>query len=125
MHCHDLLIHRQLDEVIGLLRILTRRNKEMSADLSALTAAVHANTDAEQSAIALIADLAQRFDDAKADPAAVQALADQLRSSAAALSAAVVANTPAASPSPAPSPDPAPAPSPEPAPAPADPAPSA
>lgn len=123
MHRH--LIHRQLDEVIELLRVLTRRERNMSADLSALTAAVQANTDVEQSAIALIADLAQRFEDAKADPAEVQALADQLRSSASALSAAVAANTPAApapAPSPAPAPDPAPAPSPDPAPAPAPPA---
>lgn len=83
------------------------------SNLDSLTAAVKANTDVEQSAIALIADIAQRLADAKTDPAAVQALADQLNANAAALSAAVVANTPAAPaapaspPAPAPTPDPA------------------
>ena len=103
----DHVLHGLLESILEQLRTTNHEIKHMSADLSALAAAVQANTDAEQSAIALMADLAQRFEDSKADPAQVQALADQLRANAAALSAAVLANTPAAPPPPA---DPAPAP---------------
>ena len=64
------------------------------ADLTALTTAVQNNTDAEQSAITLITQLAEQIQAAAGDQAAVDALATQLQDQAAALAAAVVANTP-------------------------------
>jgi hypothetical protein len=65
-------------------------------DLTNLTAAAQAETDAETAAINLLQSLATQLSAAKADPAAVQAIADQLNTNAAALAAAVVANTPSA-----------------------------
>jgi hypothetical protein len=68
----------------------------MALDLTALQAAVQKDTDAENSAITLLNGLSAALTAAKADPAAVQAIADQLSSNADALAAAVVANTPSA-----------------------------
>lgn len=73
------------------------------ADLTALTAQVQANTDAEASAIALLNGLSAQLAAVATDPAKVSDLANSLKSSADALAAAVVANTPAA-----PAPPPAP-----------------
>jgi len=66
------------------------------ADLSVLTAQVTANTDVEASAIQLLNNLSTLLATIKTDPVAVQALADQLKTSGDKLAAAVVANTPAA-----------------------------
>lgn len=68
----------------------------MSADLSPLTAQVQASEDVEASAVVLINGIAQRIADAGTDPVALQALQDSLKTSADTLSAAIVANTPAA-----------------------------
>ena len=62
-------------------------------DLAGLTAQVKANTDAEASAILLIQGLADQIAAAGTDPVALQALQDQLKASADALAAAVIANT--------------------------------
>jgi hypothetical protein len=91
-------------------------------NLGPLESAVEAMEDAAEAAVALIKDLAQRFEDHKDEPAKIQALADQLRASASALSSAVLANTPHA---PAPPPAPAPESAPQAAPAPAEHEPSA
>lgn len=64
--------------------------------LDVLTAQVTANTDVEASAIQLLTNLSAALVAAKNDPVAVQALADQLKTSGDKLAAAVVANTPAA-----------------------------
>jgi hypothetical protein len=68
----------------------------MALDLTALQAAVQKDTDAENSAITLLNGLSSALTAAKADPVAVQAIADQLSANADALAAAVVANTPSA-----------------------------
>jgi hypothetical protein len=67
----------------------------MATDLTNITAQVKANTDVEASAVLLLNDLAARLIAAKTDPVAIQALADQLKSGADGLAAAIVANTPA------------------------------
>lgn len=64
--------------------------------IAALTSQVQANTDAETSAVILIQGLAAQIAAVANDPAAVTALAAKLKTSADALAAAVVANTPAA-----------------------------
>ena len=68
----------------------------MPLDLSALEAEV---TDQEQADVAAANLLTQLFNEVEAnktDPAALQALVDRGRAATSALSAAVVANTPAA-----------------------------
>jgi hypothetical protein len=66
------------------------------ADLTALTAEVTRNNDVDQSAIILLNGLAAQIQQLKTDPAALQALADQLKASSDKLAEAVTANTPAA-----------------------------
>lgn len=66
----------------------------MSAELDALTAQVKANTDTDASAIALIQGIATQVLAAKDDPAKIVALTTQLKASAAAMAAAITANTP-------------------------------
>lgn len=76
---------------------LTERIETMSQDLSQLKAAVAANTSVIGSAVALIQGMAEKLQaaiDAGADPAELQALADELKAQDAALAAAVSANTP-------------------------------
>ena len=71
----------------------------MSAQLDALAAAVAANTTVTGSAIALLVGLHAKIVELLAqeviDPAAVQALADDLSAQTQALAEAVSANTPA------------------------------
>lgn len=71
-------------------------NKEIiiMANLDALTAQVKANTEIEASAIVLLQGLAAKLAEIATDPVAVAALAEELKVSADALAAAVVANTP-------------------------------
>jgi len=78
-----------------LLEILQKVNR-MSTQLDVLTAQVERNTSVDQSAIELLNGLAAQIADLKNDPAALQALADNLTASSDALAAAVVANTPVA-----------------------------
>lgn len=68
----------------------------MSAELDALTAQVKANSDLLDSATTLINGIAARIIAAGTDPAALQALTDELKAKDASLAAAVTANTPAA-----------------------------
>ena len=86
----ELYNHRQL------LNQILRKEETIMADLTALTAQVTANTDVEASAVVLIQQIAAQLLAASGNQAAVDALAAQLKSSADALAAAVVANTPAA-----------------------------
>jgi hypothetical protein len=65
------------------------------ASLDTLTAQVKANTDVEASAVLLIQGLAAKLEALKTDPVAIQALADELKTSAGTLADAEVANTPA------------------------------
>jgi len=75
---------------------LTRMEKNMSQELDALTVQVTKNTDTEASAVVLLKGLAEQIAALKTDPVKLQALSDNLKTSADALAEAVVANTPAA-----------------------------
>lgn len=68
----------------------------MSIELDNLTAQVKANSDLLDSATALINGIAARIDAAGVDPAKLSALSTELKAKDDLLSAAVVANTPAA-----------------------------
>ena len=86
----------RLERRLDALTTLTTQEKEaVMADLSALQAEVERNTEVDQSAITLLNGLAAKIEELKTDPAALQALADSMRSSSDNLAAAVTANTPA------------------------------
>lgn len=78
----------------GLVKEVRKQMADIKTEMANLTAQVKANTDAEASAIVLIEGIAAALKNAANDPAAVAALAAQLKTSADALGAAVVANTP-------------------------------
>lgn len=67
---------------------------DMKTELDNLKTQVKSNTDAEASAVVLIEQIAAMLEANAGDSAAVNALAAQLKTSADALGAAVVANTP-------------------------------
>ncbi len=118
-HYDDLDEGRLADAVESLSERITR----MALDLTALRDAVAENTAVDQSAIQLLNTLLDEVESLKGDPAAIQALVDDIRASNATLGAAVAAGTPA---DPAPTPDPVPeeptpAPEPEPTPDPGPP----
>lgn len=112
----DVHIHQEPNgEILALLRdiatALTQGVDEIMADLTALQTAVSRVSTVEQSAVELIKQIAAQLAQNATDPAAVQALADDLNAHADALASAITENTPAA-----PNPQPAPAPAPQPAP---------
>lgn len=89
------------NEVLSILRDILRDVREIKQKggriimkLDELAVQVTENTNLETSAILLIQGIAAALAEAAADPAKVQALADQLKESAAALAAAITANTP-------------------------------
>ena len=84
-----------IDEILSLLREIKQQQGEIKADLTNLTAQVKANTDVEASAIVLLNGLSAQIAGLKNDPVALQALADQLKTSGASLADAITANTPA------------------------------
>lgn len=96
-------LENKLDEVIVLLKALTRETRKQTkdgkaimADLSNITAKVAANGSVIGSAVALIEQIAEALRNAGSDQGAIDALAADLDAQAAALAAAVAANTPAA-----------------------------
>ena len=85
-----------LARIETLIQSILNKEIQMSAELDVLTAQVHSNTTVITSAITLINGLAQRIQDlidAGANPAAFQALADELKAKDDELAAAVTANT--------------------------------
>jgi len=77
---------------------LTKQEKLLMTDLTALTDAVTQDTDVVNSAITLITGLAAEIQAAGTDPVALQSIVDQLNTNNTQLAAAVTANTPAAPP---------------------------
>ena len=70
----------------------------MALNLERLETEVSENTDAVDSAVALLSTLADEIRNAAGDPAAVEAIADKLDSNSQRLAEAVAANTPAEEP---------------------------
>ncbi len=95
-------LSERLDAIITLLKLNNQIINSMAANLDLIKAQVAINTQVEASALALIQQLALRLADASAnalDPVEVKAIADQLAVSAAALQAAIDANTTPTTPS--------------------------
>jgi len=88
----------RIDKILSEIKQLTKEEKKMATDLTALTEQVTNNTDVVQSAIALISGLAAELQAAGTDPIALQSLVDELNTNNVALASAVTANTPAAPP---------------------------
>lgn len=95
-------IEEKLDQILTELRAIKEGEQVMTQELAVLQEQVAETLDVEESAIALIQGLAEQIAAIKDDPAAIQALADSLHSKSEALAAAVIANTPSASPPPEP-----------------------
>lgn len=77
----------------------------MALDLTRVQSAVERDNTVTQSAITLLNSLAQMVRDTAGDPAAVNALADQIDANSTSLADAVSANTPSSGEPPAPSPE--------------------
>lgn len=88
-------LERIEDKLDQLLTTFSQAKETIMADLAGLKAEVERNTAVDQSAITLLNGLAAQIESLKTDPAALQALADQLKASSNDLAAAVAANTPA------------------------------
>ena len=86
----------RLDDLIDLHKETNRILNKMATQLDALILQVAENTQVEASAIALIRQLADQIASLAGDPLAIANLAAQLKASAEALSAAILANTPSA-----------------------------
>ena len=97
-----------------LLSQLIKEIQQMALDLTALTDAVNAEKTVEQSAITLLNGLTSQIAQLIAasgntvDPAALQAIVDQVTADTSTLAAAVAANTPASTVPAPPPPPPAP-----------------
>ena len=93
----------QLDRIEAKLTAIATQQQELNMTFLELKAKVTEAVTVENSAVALITGIATQLKEAIAagtDPAEIQAVADQLDAGTAALTAAVLANTPAAPPAP-------------------------
>lgn len=91
----------QKDLLRSILRAVRGTNQEvgdLTLDVSALTAAVAAETSLDQSAITLLQNLSSQLSDQPAAQAAIDDAVAQLQASGASLGDAITANTPAAPP---------------------------
>ena len=79
-----------------ILKTLNKDFQIMTKEIDNLAAQVTAMESAEASAITLLSELATQIAANANDPAAINAIAAKLKTDAASLAAAVVANTPAA-----------------------------
>jgi hypothetical protein len=98
IHHFDEATVEQLCRIERKLDLILDNQEYIMATMEDLKASVQKNTDAEASVIALLKGISQQLKDAQAanDPAAIQAVIDQIDANTAAAAAAVVANTPAA-----------------------------
>jgi hypothetical protein len=85
-------------ELQDMMSLINEKLETIMATMDDLKAAVQRNTDVDASVITLLQGIAQQLKDAQAanDPAAIQAVIDQIDANTKALSDAVTANTPAA-----------------------------
>lgn len=93
----SLLVILQSFTLLSVLYLIYLTRKEgvtMNTDLTTLQKDVAAETTVEASVIVLLQNLTQAVKDAGTDPIALKAVTDQIEANTAALSAAVLANTP-------------------------------
>lgn len=90
----DLFSFKQESEILAQLRAIRAQGVIMAGELARLQTEVEEIGGVVDSAITLIGGLAQQIRDLSGEPAALNALADDLDAKAALLAAAVVANSP-------------------------------
>lgn len=97
-HHPDEATAERLCRIERMLGLIHERQELIMANMDDLKAAVQRNTDVDGSVTALLQGISQQLKDAKAanDPAAIQAIIDQLDGNTKTLTDAVTANTPAA-----------------------------
>ena len=99
LHVHvDINGDPRTQEILQLLQQIKHKMEGITVSLDALTTAVTENTNASDSVIVLINGLVTQLQAALAgnNPAAVQALVDQIQGNTAELAKAVTDNTPPA-----------------------------
>ena len=79
----------------NFLQLLAERMDTMSAELDTLKTEIESLIEVDKSVIALIEDLAAKFEAVKNDPVAIQSLVDEVRAEKQELTDVVLANTPA------------------------------
>jgi len=93
-------IHAKLDTLLEndklIITLLISNSKKEMALLDQLTADVANETTVDASVETLLTNLSAQITAAGTDPVALKALTDQMEANAAALSAAITANTPSA-----------------------------
>lgn len=92
-HHHDLEDHSLLEEILKVVNEIKEKGGVSIMKLDELEKQVTDNTTVEQSAIVLIQGIAAQLVEIATDPAKIQALADQLKNSAANLAACIQTNT--------------------------------
>jgi hypothetical protein len=85
-----------LQEILTQLQAINQTEASVLLDLTALQAAVTAEDTVEQSAITLLTQISAELQANAGNPAAIQAIVDQINTNASTLAAAVAANTPPA-----------------------------
>jgi hypothetical protein len=95
-HFMDFELNNKLNEILAVVKAIKQEEDTMTAQLEALQAAVAENEILQASAITLLEGLSAKIIELKDDPAALQALADEVTAKSAALAAAIQANTPQA-----------------------------
>lgn len=88
------IVGQKLNNILWLLTESSEEGKKEMATLMELQAQVAENTGLEASAIQLIEGLAGQILDNKNDPEKIEDITNALKASAAALAAAIMANTP-------------------------------
>lgn len=86
-------IENKLDALLFAVGRVWQEERKMSTELQSLQSQVTETDGVIDSAVTLINGLAAQIADLKDDPAALQALSDDLKSKSDALAAAVAANT--------------------------------
>lgn len=89
-------VNEKLDHIVTQLAGLIAQGAKEMQELDTLKTKVQETTTVEQSAIELLNGLGAQIAALKEDPAALQALSDQLTAKSSELASAVTANTPAA-----------------------------
>ncbi len=94
----DVNVYHHNDETARLISKLIKKVDKIMATMQELTASVQRNTDVDESVLTLISGISTQLKDAQAsnDPAAIQAVIDQLDANTKRMADAVTANTPAA-----------------------------
>lgn len=92
-HHNDLQNKLILEAILHVVNEIKKKGGETIMKLDELETQVKANTEVNASAVILIQGIAAKLQETAGDPVKVQALADELRASAATLGAAVQANT--------------------------------